>query len=150
MTGLVGIDRPEPLLQKPPVDGASQLRQRVAQVDDLVEPRPEQVVLSALTPLLRPHRIILPRCPRRENHAQRRRAICKLTRPRTAKAGKRRDFAAHWRRPQIRASQQSSQTTTVPQASSETDMAAGPARSKRATTPSDRKRNKPTYIFIYH
>ena len=59
MTGLVRMDRPEPLLEKPSVDGAGELRQRVGHVDDLVEPRPEQVVLSALPPLLRPHRIIL-------------------------------------------------------------------------------------------
>jgi hypothetical protein len=30
------------------------------QVDDLVEPRPEEIVLSAVPPLLRPHRITLP------------------------------------------------------------------------------------------
>ena len=37
--GLVGIDRPEPLLQKPPIDLPPELRQRVVQVDDLIEPR---------------------------------------------------------------------------------------------------------------
>ena len=57
MTGLVGIDRPEPLLKKPPVDGAGELRERVAHVHDLIEPRPEQVVLSALPSRLRLHRI---------------------------------------------------------------------------------------------
>jgi hypothetical protein len=31
----------------------------VSDIDDLVEPRPEQIVLSTLPPLLRPHRIAL-------------------------------------------------------------------------------------------
>jgi hypothetical protein len=50
--GLIGIDRSKSLLEKPPVDRAGDLRQRVAQVDDLVEPSPKQVVLSALPPLV--------------------------------------------------------------------------------------------------
>jgi hypothetical protein len=29
-------------------------------VDDLIEPRPEEIVLPAVSPLLRPHRITLP------------------------------------------------------------------------------------------
>src|ERR1700733_1968460 len=105
MTGLVGIDRPEPLLQKPPVDGASQLRQRGAQVDDLVEPRPEQVVLSALTPLLRPHRIILP--PLSEARESRPKAPRNLQAnpPPNRQGWQTPRLAAHWRRPQIRASQ---------------------------------------------
>src|SRR5471030_540265 len=57
MSGLVRIDHTEPTLEKPPVDGPGQLRQRVALVDDLVEPRPEKIVLPALPTLLRPHRI---------------------------------------------------------------------------------------------
>jgi hypothetical protein len=57
MSGLVRIDRTEPTLEKPPVDGPGQFRQRVAHVDDLVEPRPEKIVLPALPTLLRPHRI---------------------------------------------------------------------------------------------
>ena len=61
MPGPVRIDRAEPLLQKPPVDRAAELRQRMADIDDLIEPRPEQIVLSALPPLLRPHRIALRR-----------------------------------------------------------------------------------------
>ena len=64
LTGLVRIDRPEPLLQKPPVDRRGQPRQRVAQVDDLVEPGLEQIVLTALPTLLRPHRESLRRRPR--------------------------------------------------------------------------------------
>jgi hypothetical protein len=41
LPGLVGIDRPEPLLQKAPVDRRSELRQLMPDVDDLIEPRPE-------------------------------------------------------------------------------------------------------------
>jgi hypothetical protein len=40
MSGLVGIDRPEPLLEKP--------GERVINVDDLVEPRTEEIVLPAI------------------------------------------------------------------------------------------------------
>ena len=34
----VGVDRPEPLLQKTPIDRLPQLHQRVFHVDDLVKP----------------------------------------------------------------------------------------------------------------
>jgi hypothetical protein len=57
MSSLVRIGRTEPTLEKPPVDSPGQLRQRVAHVDDLVEPRSEKIVLPALPVLLRPHRI---------------------------------------------------------------------------------------------
>jgi len=43
MAGLVGIDRAEPLLEKAPVDRPAELRQRVVHVDDLVEPRLEEI-----------------------------------------------------------------------------------------------------------
>ena len=59
MAGLVGIDRAEPLLEKAPVDRAAELRQRVVHVDDLVEPRLEEIILPAVPPLLGPHRITL-------------------------------------------------------------------------------------------
>ena len=59
VSGLVGIDRAEPLLEKAPVDRPTKLRQRVIQVDDLVEPRPEKIVLPAVPPLPGPHRITL-------------------------------------------------------------------------------------------
>ena len=59
MSGLVGIDRAEPLLEKAPVDRPAELRERVIHVDDLVEPRPEEIVLPAVPPLLGPHRITL-------------------------------------------------------------------------------------------
>ena len=38
----------------------AELRKRMPQVDDLVEPRLEEIVLPAVSPLLRPHRITLP------------------------------------------------------------------------------------------
>jgi hypothetical protein len=48
------------VLENPPVDGAGELRQRLALVDDLVEPRPEQVVLATVSfggrPPVRPAR----------------------------------------------------------------------------------------------
>ena len=59
MSGLVGIDRAEPPLEKAPVDRPAELRQRVIQVDDLVEARPEKIVLPAVSPLPGPHRITL-------------------------------------------------------------------------------------------
>ena len=59
MSGLVGIDRAEPLLEKAPVDRPAELRQRVIHVDDLVEPGPEEIVLPAVPPLPGPHRITL-------------------------------------------------------------------------------------------
>ena len=59
MSGLVGIDRAEPPLEKAPVDRPAELRQRVIQVDDLVEAGPEKIVLPAVSPLPGPHRITL-------------------------------------------------------------------------------------------
>jgi hypothetical protein len=59
MPGLVRIDRAEPLLEKAPVDRPTELRQRVIPVDDLIEPRPEEIVLSAVPPLPGRHRITL-------------------------------------------------------------------------------------------
>ena len=91
MARLVRIDRSEPLLEKPPVDRPAELRQRVAHVDDLVEPRPEQIVLSAVPPLLRPHRIALRPLTRRRNHGRPGHAICKITTAQTTKSGKRED-----------------------------------------------------------
>src|SRR5690606_27046902 len=52
----VGVDRPEARLQKAPIDGPRELRQRMAHVDDLIEPRPKQILLPAVSALLRPHR----------------------------------------------------------------------------------------------
>ena len=47
---LVGIDRAEPLLEEAPVDRPTELRQRVVHVDDLVEPRLEEIILPAAAP----------------------------------------------------------------------------------------------------
>jgi hypothetical protein len=59
VSSLVGIDRPEPILEEAPVDRPAKLGQRVVHVDDLIEPRPEEIVLPAVPPLPGPHRITL-------------------------------------------------------------------------------------------
>jgi hypothetical protein len=41
LAGSVAVDLAEALFEKAPVDRARQLRQRVLQIDELVEPRPE-------------------------------------------------------------------------------------------------------------
>jgi hypothetical protein len=57
--GRRGSWRPEPLLEKAPVDRPVELGERVIDVDDLVEPRSEEIVLPAVQPLPGPHRITL-------------------------------------------------------------------------------------------
>jgi hypothetical protein len=59
MSDLVGIDRAETLLEEAPGNRPTELRQRVVHVDDLVEPRLEEIILPAVPPLLGPHRITL-------------------------------------------------------------------------------------------
>ena len=59
MSDFVGIDRAEPLLEEAPLDRPTELHQRVVQVDNLVEPRLEEIILPAVPPLLGPHRITL-------------------------------------------------------------------------------------------
>jgi len=59
MAGLVRIDHAEPLFEEAPIDRPAELGERVIHVDDLVEPRPEEIVLPAVPPLLGPHRITL-------------------------------------------------------------------------------------------
>jgi hypothetical protein len=56
LTRLVGVDRPEPLFQKTPVDRPRQLHQRVVHVDDLIKPRAEQILLAGLPSLAWSHR----------------------------------------------------------------------------------------------
>ncbi len=51
----VRINRPELLFEKPPIDRMRQPHARMTDVDDLVEPRLEQIVLAALAPFLRHH-----------------------------------------------------------------------------------------------
>src|ERR1700722_2341424 len=77
MPGLVPIDRAEPLLEKAPVDRPTEFRQRVIPVDDLVEPRPEKIALSAVPPLPGPHRIISVKPTERQNHDQTSGSNCK-------------------------------------------------------------------------
>jgi hypothetical protein len=55
LTGTVAVDRPAALFEKAPVDRPRQLRERMGQVHDLVEPRPEEVVLARLAPLSGSH-----------------------------------------------------------------------------------------------
>src|SRR5271156_5762467 len=61
MPWLVRVCRPEPLLQKTPVDRPRQLRQRMIQTDYGREPRLEQIALPAGSSLPWPHRITLHR-----------------------------------------------------------------------------------------
>src|SRR5262249_17953327 len=51
-----GVDRAELRFQKPPVDRPRQLHQRVVHVDDLIKPRAEQIMLTALPSLAWSHR----------------------------------------------------------------------------------------------
>src|SRR4051812_6236267 len=53
--GLVRIDRSELLLQEAPVDRPSELHHWMSEVDNLVEPRPEEIALARFPTLLRPH-----------------------------------------------------------------------------------------------
>jgi len=55
----LAIERRDLLIQPVPVDLAGQLRQLVLEVDDLVEPRAEQVNRVRRHILLRPHRFLL-------------------------------------------------------------------------------------------
>ena len=59
VSGLVGIDRAEPPLEKAPGDRAAELGEWVIRIDDLVEPGLEKIVLPAVPPLPGPHRITL-------------------------------------------------------------------------------------------
>ena len=45
--GTIVVDRAEARLEEAPVDRAGKLHQRVAQIDDLIEPRPEEIRLPA-------------------------------------------------------------------------------------------------------
>ena len=54
--GIIVVELAEARLEKAPVDHAREPRQRVSQVDDLIEPRPEKIRLATLASLLRSHR----------------------------------------------------------------------------------------------
>src|SRR4029077_11742240 len=50
------VDRAEPLLEERPVDRPCQLHQRVAHIDDRVQPRAQKIGLPAVASFLRSHR----------------------------------------------------------------------------------------------
>jgi hypothetical protein len=65
-----------------------QLRQRVAKIVDLVEPRPEKIVLSTVSPLIRKHRNLrLKASSETGNHGNSIKSICKETDADTLKTG---------------------------------------------------------------
>ena len=71
MAGAVLVNRAKDLLQKAPVDLPCELRQRMFHVDDLVEPRAEQIVPPAVHTRHRLHGIISARLhSRRESRLQ--------------------------------------------------------------------------------
>jgi hypothetical protein len=91
----VGVDGAEALIEKAPVNGLAELGQRMARVDDLVEPRAKQIPLPAVSALLRPH----DESPCRssfgaENHAFGARSICKKNAASSPKSGENDDFRA--------------------------------------------------------
>jgi hypothetical protein len=53
---VLAVERRNLAVDPVPVDLASKQNQLVLQIDDLVEPRPEQIVRSRRLVLLRPHR----------------------------------------------------------------------------------------------
>ena len=55
-TAVLAVERGNLRINEAPVDLAGKLRQLVLQIDDLVEPRPEQIVRTACLVLLRSHR----------------------------------------------------------------------------------------------
>jgi hypothetical protein len=60
---LVAVERCDLAVDKAPVDLLGQLRQLVLQIDDLIEPRPEQIVRTRRLVLVWPHRAL--RCGKR-------------------------------------------------------------------------------------
>ena len=54
--GTIRIDRSELRLQKPLIDNARELHQRVRQINDPIQPGAEQILLTGLLSLPRPHR----------------------------------------------------------------------------------------------
>ena len=53
--GRIRIDGSELLLEEAPVDRRCELHHWMIKVDDLVEPRPEEIALSGLPTFFRPH-----------------------------------------------------------------------------------------------
>ncbi len=90
---LVAIGRSELLFQEAPVDRPGELHQRMLEVNDLIEPRAEQVMLAGLAPLLRPHRNPSVRSARAEgimaaNSRESTNRICKQTAPQVIQSSK--------------------------------------------------------------
>src|ERR1700756_1244479 len=54
--GAIRIDRSELRLQKPPIDRARELHQCMRQINDPIQPGAEQILLTGLLSLPRPHR----------------------------------------------------------------------------------------------
>ena len=83
---LVAVERRDLAVDPLPVDLAGELHQLVLHVDDLVEPRPEQIVFTRRLVLLRPHRPL--RCADRITASQAkgiRKRNCKVPSPQAAK-----------------------------------------------------------------
>src|SRR4051794_30451702 len=59
--GRIRIDGSELLLEEAPVDRHCELHHWMIKVDDLVEPRPEEIALSGLPTFIRPHESPRPR-----------------------------------------------------------------------------------------
>src|SRR6201997_1486628 len=81
--GAIRIDRSELRLQKPPIDRARKLHQRVRQINDPIQPGAEQILLTGLLSLPRPHRSPSLVISRARNHSLRfggiAKTICKKT-----------------------------------------------------------------------
>src|ERR1700694_573897 len=83
---LVAVERCDLAVDKVPVDPAGELHQLVLHVDDLIEPRPEQIVRTRRLVLLRSHRAL--RCNQRimlRQKGESRKRYCKIPAPPTAK-----------------------------------------------------------------
>ncbi len=52
---IIRVDLAEPLFQEPPIHRSPQRHHWMLQIDDLIEPRAEQILLSRLPPLRWPH-----------------------------------------------------------------------------------------------
>ena len=87
--GIVRIDRSELLLEEPPVDRSRELHHSMTEVDNLVEPRPEEIALPRLPTFLRPHeKPPSPPSAQPGNHGRDAGSICKKTRPQQPQPGK--------------------------------------------------------------
>jgi hypothetical protein len=65
---IIGVDLPEALFQELPIHRPRQRRQRMLHVDDLIEPRAKQILLSRLAPFSWLHPLPRQSIQRRVNH----------------------------------------------------------------------------------